>query len=99
MIDDNLPSVPAALSDIEYLETVLAGDWVYADIDPKIALDAARSLAAAIKEIRALQTSRIGADDYLKHFASDPTHDGPSFYRGVGFALARVNSIIRGKAS
>jgi hypothetical protein len=56
-------------------------------------LRAAQALAAAVERAMALQTSRIGADDFLSQFDGGD-FDSYSFYRGVSFALAKVNDAL-----
>jgi hypothetical protein len=55
-------------------------------------LKAAHALALVIERVKALETSRIGADDFLGRGG----YDTPSFYAGVAFALARVNGTLNG---
>lgn len=86
-----LPPVSAALIDVEYLrEKVDAHEPLSAE-DLQAAVDAALSLAAALERVNQLQTSRIGADEFLAQFSDSPGgFDAYAFYQGVSFALARV---------
>lgn len=88
--DDELPVLPqVALSDIQWYAT----HEPTTELDIKELLNAARSLSVVVKRVQALKAGAIGADDYLSQFDGGDC-DTESFYRGVAFALARVNKTL-----
>lgn len=86
-------SVGAARIDLGWLQELIAQNDVKPNInDLKTALLALESLNAALGRIEKLETSRIGADDFLSRNGLDTY----SFYQGVSFALAKVHQAILG---
>lgn len=89
--DPKALTVPAALSDLKYLKELQNRNN---DRDSRAdEFEAiATAVAAAIKKIESLQSSRIGGSEYVLVNGLDAY----SFYQGVSFALARVGAVIRG---
>jgi hypothetical protein len=84
--------IGCALIDIDYAreQQLDKGHQLSAE-DAALLLRAGESLAAAIRRVQALETSRIGASNFLQ--ANEL--DNYAFYQGVSFALARVHQVIK----
>jgi hypothetical protein len=89
MTTENPLSPKVALHDVKwYVENPPSNEYGDAEL-----LAAAARLAKAIDDVLSLETSRIGASEYLANFDGGD-FDNYSFYQGVSFALAKVGQIL-----
>lgn len=86
-------SMGAARIDLDWLRETLGKSHQVDEYLLAVALLAGDSLSAALARVESLQTSRIGADAFLK---ANNDLDSLAFYQGVSFALARVRQAIKG---
>jgi predicted membrane metal-binding protein len=87
-------TVGAALADLQAFRNQQDRTGVLTETDAEELLVIADTLAAVLQRVQSLETSRIGAGEYLANFDGND-FDAYSFYQGVGFALAKVDQAIR----
>lgn len=89
-------TVGEALADLQAFCNQQDRTGVLTETDAEELLVIADTLAAALQRVQSLETSRIGATDFLIGFQDIPGgFDTYAFYVGVSFALAKVDQAIR----